>query len=119
MASTVTVTPTWQAAMQRALRDHLKATRQVDGTYRVPSVSQPGKWHIVSLDKAGHIIDCSDCKGWENGGRERPCKHAGAVALGRAYETGAHLVIARRRVENLPVQTRTTRSQLYRSEGAA
>ena len=90
---TITVSGNWKRAMERSLREGLKATKRVDGTYRVPSVSEPGKQHIVTLDAAGHIIGCSDCLGWERYGRRSPCKHAGSVAIARAYLLGAHLVV--------------------------
>ena len=81
---TITVPQNWQRAMARARREGLKATKRTDGTYRVRSVSRPGAFHIVSLDERGRIVHCSDCLGWANGERQRPCKHAGAVAVARA-----------------------------------
>lgn len=113
---TITVTGPWRRAMERALRDGLKPTKRADGTYRVRSTSRPDCVHIVTLDQHGHIASCSDCPGWENGGRERPCKHAGSVALARAYELGAHLRIDRD--DAGVVVARTTRSQIYRAEVA-
>lgn len=107
--------PNWTKAMQRAIDQGLKATKTVDGTYRVRSVSKPGTFHTVILDDAGHILHCSDCKGWERGGRQHPCKHAGAVALARAYLSGAS--IAPRRVDDV-VAVRQGRRQLYREEVA-
>lgn len=91
---TITVTPAWQRAMQRALADDQKPTLRTDGTYRVPSKSSPGAFHTVRLDAHGHIIHC-DCKGWERYGRSNPCRHAGAVALARSYMMGAHLLPAK------------------------
>jgi hypothetical protein len=55
-------------------------------------------------------------KGWETGGRQRPCKHAGAVAIGRAYLMGAHVVPTR---EETPAESfRPGRHQLCRMEAA-
>lgn len=116
---TITVTPGWQRAMERAQREGLKATLTVDGTFRVRSVSKPGTFHTVSLDEHGHIAHCSDCKGWENGGRQRPCKHAGAAAIGRAYLTGVELVPAKDE-EPMPVASfRPARAQIFRAEAGA
>jgi hypothetical protein len=89
---TITISGNWKRAIERAMRDGLKPTKRTDGTCRVRSTSRPGIVHTVSLDGSGHIVDCSDCPGWEQGGRQRPCKHAGAVALARAYLMGAHIV---------------------------
>ena len=97
---TITVSGNWKRALERALRQGLKATKRVDGTYRVPSVSEPGKFHILTLDPAGHIAGCSECLGWERYGRGNPCKHAGAVAIARAFELGAHLVVRSTTVES-------------------
>lgn len=88
---TITVSPTWQQAMERALADKQKAHLHTDGTFTVPSKSCPGAFHTVLVDEAGHITHCT-CRGWERYGRSNPCRHAGAVALARAYMMGAHLV---------------------------
>lgn len=114
--ATVPVSPSWQRAMERALREGLKATLQGDGTFRVRSVSEPGKRHIVTLDEAGRIISCSDCKGWERYGRTNPCKHAGAVALARCALSGQTPVPARQALPFVPSPYR--RGQLYREAGA-
>jgi len=108
---TITVNRTWQRAIQRAIREGLKATRCIDGTYRVRSVSHPGTHHIVTMDNAGRIDHCTDCLGWENGGRQRPCKHAGAVALAGANVT---LEADPWNVPETDIQSNTTRSQLFR-----
>lgn len=116
---TVTVTPTWQRSMERALREGLKATKTVAGTYRVRSISHPGTLHTVTLDTAGRIVDCSDCKGWIHGGRANPCKHAGAVALARAYECGAHLIpVPPVNVAAHVIDAPTRRGQLWPEEVA-
>lgn len=106
----MTITPTvnWTKAMQRAIDEGLKPTRCVDGTYRVRSVSKPGAYHTVVLDDAGHIIHCTDCKGWEHGGRLHPCKHAAAVALAVSYLMGASIIPQRR--EPGPVEGQSGRS---------
>lgn len=108
---TITLNQTWQRAIERAMREGLKATRCVDGTYRVRSVSHPGSQHIVTMNDAGHIDHCSDCLGWENGGRQRPCKHAGAVALAIIYLQGAHVNLE----AETDIESRTTRSQPYQA----
>lgn len=108
--ATVTITPTWRRAMERAMREGLKATRCVDGTYRVPSASRRGTTHTVILDDAGRIIHCTGCKGWEQGGRERPCKHAGSVAIARAFERGDHLITPAPSIES-----RFRRGQMFRT----
>lgn len=108
---TITVNRTWQRAIQRAMREGLKATRCVDGTYRVRSVSHPGTHHIVTMDDAGRIDHCTDCLGWENGGRQRPCKHAGAVALAIIYLAGAHVALE----ADTCIESHTSRSQLYQA----
>jgi len=94
---TAAVTPNaaWTRAMQRAHDQRVKPTRRTDGTFRVRSTSRPGTFHIVSVDAAGHIVDCSDCPGWANGGRQRPCKHAGATALAMLFLMGAHITPSR------------------------
>lgn len=111
----MTITPTspWCRAMQRAIREGVKPTRQTDGTFRVRSVSRPGKCHIVSVDGAGHIVECSDCPGWKSGGRQRPCKHAGSVALAIVFLKGANITPAR--TEPMPVPSPScSRGQLFR-----
>lgn len=122
---TITVTRNWQRAIERALREGLKATKTAGtvGPYRVRSVSHPGTLHTVTLDTAGHIVSCSDCPGWNRYGRRNPCKHAGAVALARAFECGAHLVPAsvpgpddpgyRVHVAAYVIDCPTTRGQLF------
>jgi len=114
MEMTVTVTPTsaWCRAMERAIRENVKPTRQTDGSFRVPSVSTPGTFHIVTVDQAGHIIDCSACPGWANGGR-RPCKHAASVALAIMFLAGAHSTPARSEPAPVPSPSRS-RGQLFR-----
>lgn len=111
---TITPTPNWTRAMQHAMPGGLKPTRRVDGTYRVCSTSQPGTFHIVTLDDAGQITRCSDCKGWERYGRHNPCKHAAAVAIARAYEMGASIAPQRDSV----VYGDRSRSQLMREAAA-
>jgi SWIM zinc finger len=106
---TITPTPTWTRAMARATRESVKPTRRVDGTYRVPSVSHPGTFHTVLLDDAGKIIHC-DCLGFEHGGRQRPCKHAGAVALAISF-LGGHSIAIEREMDTAP----TTRHQIFRT----
>ena len=108
---TITVNRTWQRAIERAMREGLKATKCVDGTYRVRSVSRPGAHHIVTMDSAGRIDHCTDSLGWENGGRQRPCKHAGAVALAIIYLAGAHVNLE----ADTCIESRTTRAQLYQA----
>jgi len=114
----MTITPTapWQRAMQRAIREHVKPTRQTDGTFRVPSVSTPGTNHIVTVNEFGHIIDCSDCQGWQHGGRQRPCKHVAAVALAIVFLSGAHIVpsTSEPMPASVPSPTRS-RSQIFRT----
>lgn len=90
MTATLQVPAHWEKAMTRAISEGLKATRRVDGTYRVPSVSAPGTVHTVTLDARGQIASC-DCLGWTHGGRQHPCKHAGACAIARAAEQGITL----------------------------
>ncbi len=112
----MTITPTspWCRAMQRARREGLKPTRQTDGTYRVRSTSRSGVFHVVRVDGAGHIIDCSDCPGWARGGRQRPCKHAGTTALAIVFLAGAHITPAR--TEPVPVQSpNCSRGQIFRT----
>lgn len=110
---TFTPTTSWQRAMKRAIREGLKATRRVDGTYRVASISAPTTSHTVLVDDAGRIIHCSDCKGWENGGRLRPCKHAGAVAVALTFLGGHSIAIER---TDPPMESYSTKRQLFRSE---
>jgi hypothetical protein len=105
--------------MERAMREGLKATKRVDGSFRVPSVSEPGKVHIVTLDEAGHIVDCSDCKGWERYGRSNPCKHAGAVAIGLAYLQGAHIVSTTYMAPSVIESSCRGRSQVLTTEAGA
>jgi SWIM zinc finger len=107
---TITPTPTWTRSMERAMREEVKPTRCVDGTYRVPSVSHPGTFHTVLLDDAGHIIHC-DCLGFAHGGRQRPCKHAGAVALAISF-LGGHSFVIEREMDTVA----TTKRQLFRAE---
>jgi hypothetical protein len=117
----MTITPTspWERAIRRALRERLKATLRADGTFRVASVSKPGTFHTVRLDECGRIIHCSECKGWENGGRERPCKHAGAVALAIAALKGATLQSPAVTPADLGVADfRPGKSNLFRTVGA-
>lgn len=90
--TTIHPTSAWCRAMQRARREGVKPTKRTDGTYRVRSISRPGAFHIVTVDGSGHIVHCSDCPGWANGGRQRPCKYAGATALAIAFIAGAHIV---------------------------
>lgn len=114
--TTATVTPNaaWTRAMQRAVDQRLKPTRQTDGTYRVRSTSRPGVNHIVTVDPTGRIVDCSDCKGWANGGRQRPCKHAGATALAIVYLSGASIIPTRD--DPMPVPSPSvSRGQLFRT----
>jgi hypothetical protein len=106
---TITPTPTWIRAMERAQRESVKPTRLLDGTYRVPSVSTPGTFHTVIVDGAGHITHCSNCKGWEHGQRTHPCKHAGAVALAISFLAG-HSIAVEREMDTAA----TTRAQLFR-----
>lgn len=91
---TINPTPAWQRAIHRALGHRVKPTLLADGTFRVPSASRTVPFHIVSRDKSGQIAHCSDCKGWAQGGRERPCWHAGACALAIAYLKGDHFLIS-------------------------
>src|SRR5689334_10885756 len=115
---TITPNPAWTRAMQRALASGYRPTRRVDGSYRVPSKSCPGTVHIVSVDEAGHITHC-DCKGWEQGGRQRPCWHAGAVALARLFLLGAHIT-PQRTLEPASVGSLVpTRRQILRIEAGA
>ncbi len=111
---TITPSPTWTKAMQRAIREDLKPTRRVDGAFRVCSISHPGTVHIVTLDGAGHIADCSDCLGWVHGGRAHPCKHAGATALGIAFLEGHSIIPA----SDDAIYTNHSRQRLYRDAGA-
>lgn len=114
MTATVTPTSAWCRAMERAIREHVKPTRQTDGSYRVRSTSRPGVVHIVSVDAAGRIVDCSDCPGWKSGGRQRPCKHAGATALAIMFLAGAH--ITQSRSEPAPVPSPScARGQIFRT----
>ncbi len=72
---------TWKRAMDRATESKLQAIKLDDAHYIVKSRKYaPGAYHMVSLDAAGRICDCSNCPGWTHGGRQRPCYHAGAVA---------------------------------------
>ncbi len=114
--TTATVTPTsaWCRAMQRAIRENVKPTKQTDGTYRVRSISRPGVNHIVTVDQAGRIVDCSDCKGWANGGRQRPCKHAGATALAIVYLSGASIIPTRSDPLPVPSPSRSC-GQIFRT----
>jgi hypothetical protein len=78
------------------------------GAYLVKSrKSDPGSMHVVRVDSAGHVLDCSDCKGWEY---RRSCTHAAAVT--RRLEREAR----KSRPEPDPIESRTTRSQIYRTE---
>jgi hypothetical protein len=112
---TITVSGNWKRAMERAFHEGLKATRRVDGSYTVPSVSRPGTTHRLIVDTAGQISGCSDCKGWDQGGRDNPCKHAGAVALARACECGAHLAIERQAPVPVIESLHRGKSQLFRT----
>ncbi len=115
--TTATITPTsaWCRAMQRAICEHVKPTRQTDGSFRVPSVSTPGVVHIVSVNEAGHIIHC-DCTGWQHGGRSHPCKHAASVAMAIMFMKGAHIVpsTSEPMPASVPSPTRS-RSQIFRT----
>jgi hypothetical protein len=64
----------------------------------------------VLLDDSGHIVHCTQCKGWEKGGRSNPCKHAGAVALARIFLRGASITVSEQPTDR-PIRGR---SQLYR-----
>jgi len=114
--ATATVTPTspWCRAMQRAIRENVKPTRQTDGTFRVPSVSTPGTNHIVTVNEFGHIIDCSDCQGWQHGGRQRPCKHVASVALAIVFLSGAHITPAGTEPVSVPSPS-SSRGQIFRA----
>jgi len=113
MTATITPTSAWCRAMQRAIRQHVKPTRQSDGSFRVPSVSTPGTHHIVRLDQAGHIVHC-DCRGWQQYGRTNPCKHAASVALGILFLAGAHITPSRS--EPAPVASPSrSRGQIFRT----
>jgi hypothetical protein len=111
---TFTPTANWRRAMERAIRAGLKATRCVDGTYRVPSVSHPGAIHSVIVNDAGHITYCSDCMGWDHGQRAHPCKHAGAVALALTYLGGHSNNVARS--EPIMQTAASSKRQLFRAE---
>ncbi len=112
--TTITPTSAWCRAMERARRENVKPTKRSDGTYRVRSISRPGAFHIVSVDQAGHIVDCSDCPGWTQGGRQRPCKHAGATALAIVYLSGAHITPSRSEPAPVPSPSRS-RGQIFRT----
>jgi len=116
MEITATIHPTsaWCRAMQRARREHVKPTKQADGAFRVRSVSRPGTFHIVTVDGSGHIVNCSDCPGWKQGGRRRPCKHAGATALAIAFLAGAHIVPATSEPGPVPSPS-VSRGQFFRT----
>jgi hypothetical protein len=68
----------WKRAMERAAADKLHALRINDRAYAVRSTSHRGSQHIVELDAAGKIVNCTECPGWR--GRSKPCKHAACVA---------------------------------------
>jgi SWIM zinc finger len=91
----MTITPTapWERAMRRAHAARIKPTKRANGTYTVPSTSKPGTLHTLMLDEAGRIALC-DCKGWQAGGRGRPCIHAGAVALALTFTRGHSIAVA-------------------------
>jgi len=108
---TITPTSAWCRAMQRAISEHVKPTKQTDGAFRVHSTSRPGVFHIVSVDASGRIVACSDCPGWAQGGRRRPCKHAGSVAMAIAFMAGAHIVPSASEPGPVPSPTRS-RGQL-------
>src|SRR5947209_4506777 len=103
----------WERAMARATAEHLRAERINATTYAVRSVSKATcDKHLVHLSPAGRIIKCDQCPGWDHGGRERPCMHAGAVAkrLLREQHHNGH------RVEVEPViESRVPRGQFYRT----
>jgi hypothetical protein len=73
--------------------------------------SDPGGMHVVRVDSAGHVLDCSDCKGWEY---RRSCTHAAAVS--RRLEREARKTVTFVTVEPTPIITSACRgrSQLYR-----
>jgi hypothetical protein len=116
---TITVTATWEKAMRRALAAGMKATKRADGTFTVPSQSNPGTIHTVTLNAAGHITSC-DCKGWARFGRKNACKHAGAVAIALSALAGNTLEAPKATVPaEMPVQSlRGGRSRLFAPEAA-
>jgi hypothetical protein len=108
------ISPGFRKAMIRAQDLGLKPTKTSDGRYRV--VSRSGKDpHYVTVDESGQIDHCSNCKGWQFGGRERPCVHAGAVACARLHECG--IEVRPVRISTLMVESPyTTKNTIYRSE---
>ena len=110
--TTQTLPQAWQKAIARAEAEQLQALPLADGSYAVPSTKYAlGSFHIVRLE-AGKIVECTNCPGWENGGRQRPCKHVGCVArliLSELHEARDLGVIV----------SQTTKSQVYQSEAGA
>lgn len=112
--SQATIPEVWQRAMDRATADHLHAIRLDAGGYAVRSTSShPGDHHIVVV-RNGKIVRCTRCPGW--GGRDNPCKHAGAVAKRLMRESKPVAPVVERKSDTAVIYSNTTRGQIYRTE---
>jgi SWIM zinc finger len=70
------MTPSEARARERAISQNVWVEPQADGMYLTPSISRPGQFHTVTVDRSGHAhCDCSA------GVAGKPCKHAAAVCM--------------------------------------